>query len=290
MSTSIPTKPLHIHRLGALLVASLVLASPLHATQSSKSYLPADTADARRDALAALSLQATGSAAQPRHELGAVVDVRQASQNGVTVLAITPGGAAERMGLQPGDQLRSINGRRLDDTAKPATTFDSAMQESDGTLQLEVVRGGKTMRLSGRTDLVASTPASAMQSCGYVTANEGTVPESKGIFHVEITQVEGRSTPLTWTNRHRVAAGKRVLVVREFIDHTRLNSAQLLQIKKMKKFAFARAYKSLVLDVQPGMSYRIGARLIKDKLDTQSIRDNAYWEPVVWEVVPQPCP
>ncbi len=241
-------------------------------------------------ALASVTLQAAASVAASRHELGAVVDVRQANRNGVTVLAITPGGAAERMGLQPGDQLRAINGRRLDDTAKPAATFDSALQESEGALQLEVVRAGKQLRVSGRTDLVAHATSGIAQSCGYVTAQEGTVPESKGIFRVEITQVEGRSTPLAPTNRHRVAAGKRVLVVSELISHTRLNSAQLLQIKKMKKFAFARAYKSMVLDVKPGMSYRIGARLIKDKLDTKSIRDNAYWEPVVWEAVPQACP
>jgi hypothetical protein len=80
-----------------------------------------------------------------------------------------------------------------------------------------------------------------------------------------------------------------VLVVREFIDPNYLNSAQLNQIAKMKKFAFARAYKSFVIDVKPNMSYRIGARLIKDKLDTKSIRDNAYWEPVVWETVPEAC-
>ena len=153
-----------------------------------------------------------------------------------------------------------------------------------------VVGAGKQLLVSGRSDLVAHATSGIAQSCGYVTAQEGTVRESKGIVRVEITQVEGRSTPLAPTNRHRVAAGKRVLVVSELISHTRLNSAQLLQIKKMKKFAFARAYKSMVLDVKPGMSYRIGARLIKDKLDTKSIRDNAYWEPVVWEAVPQACP
>ena len=80
-----------------------------------------------------------------------------------------------------------------------------------------------------------------------------------------------------------------MLVVRELIDSNYLNSAQINQIAKMKKFAFARAYKSFVLDVKPNMSYRIGARLLKDKLDTQSIRDNAYWEPVVWEAIPEAC-
>ena len=34
----------------------------------------------------------------------------------------------------------------------------------------------------------------------------------------------------------------------------------------------------------------IGARLLRDRLDTQSLRENAYWEPVVWEEVPEICP
>ena len=38
------------------------------------------------------------------------------------------------------------------------------------------------------------------------------------------------------------------------------------------------------------MSYAIGARLLRDRLDAQSIRDNAYWEPVVWEERAEPCP
>lgn len=254
--------------------------------------LPSDQAGAMQpvDLVATAALQSSPATGQARYELGAVVDVRQASANGATLLAITPGGAADRLGLRAGDRLRAINGHRLDDTPKPASALERALQEGGGTLQVEAMRNGKPLLLSGRADLAIAGRQGSAQSCGYVTDREGVVPRNENIFNVEITQIEGRSTPLISANRHRVDSGKRVLVVRELIAYTHLNSAQLAQIKKMKKFAFARAYKSFVLDVKPGMSYRIGARLIKDKLDTQSIRDNAYWEPVVWEVVPQACP
>ncbi|RYG13323.1 MAG: hypothetical protein EON92_05840 [Burkholderiales bacterium] len=228
------------------------------------------------------------AAAQSRYDLGAVVDVRKSSDDGNAVLAVTPGAAAERIGLRAGDRVMAINGRRLDHpTAKPSAALESALQEGRGALRVEVTRDGKPLLLSGRADLVRANSAN---SCGYVTDRAGVVPRNQGIFQVDITQIEGRSTPLQPTHRHRVDAGKRVLVVRELIPQNYLNSAQLAQIAKMKKFAFARAYKSLVVDVNPGMSYRIGARLLRDKLDTQSIRDNAYWVPVVWEVVPESCP
>lgn len=261
----------------ALIGANLVLFDHANAAQSA-------------DLVATTALQSGPATGQARYELGAVVDVRQASANGATLLALTPGGAADRMGLQAGDRLRAINGHRLDDTPKPASALERALQEGNGMLQVEATRNGKPLLLSGRADLAVAGHQGGAQSCGYVTDREGVVPRNQDIFNVEITQIEGRSTPLTPANRHRVDSGKRVLVVRELIAYTHLNSAQLVQIKKMKKFAFARAYKSFVIDVKPGMSYRIGARLLKDKLDTQSIRDNAYWEPVVWEAVPQSCP
>ena len=239
--------------------------------------------------LAADTLQGAASSSKARYELGAVVDVRQADRNGIAILAITPGGAADRMGLQAGDRLLAVNGRRLDNASKPSSTLEGALQESGGALQVEASRNGKPLALSGRADTVRLAAPGDSMSCGYVSTRAGVVPRSQHIFRAEITQIDGRSTPLQPTYRHRASTGTHVLVVREFIDPDYLNSSQLNQIAKMKKFAFARAYKSFVIDVKPDMSYRVGARLIKDKLDTQSIRDNAYWEPVVWEVVPEAC-
>lgn len=240
--------------------------------------------------LAADALQVGASSSTASYELGAVVDVRQANRNGIAILAVTPGGAADRMGLRAGDRLLAVNGRRLDGTPKPSSTLDRALQESGGALQVEASRDGKPLALSGRADAVRLAAPGNSTSCGYVSTQAGVVPRTQRIFRADITQIDGRSTPIEPAFRHRATAGKHVLVVREFIDPSYLSSAQLNQIAKMKKFAFARAYKSFVVDVEPGMSYRIGARLLREKLDAQSIRDNAYWEPVVWEVVPESCP
>ena len=57
----------------------------------------------------------------------------------------------------------------------------------------------------------------------------------------------------------------------------------------MQRRERARAYKPLVVDVQPGTTYKIGARLLRDRLDADSIRAKAYWEPVVWAVDPDAC-
>ena len=234
--------------------------------------------------------------AQVRYELGAVVDVRAAQRNGLPVLALTPDGPAARVGLKAGDRLVALNGVRLDGTTPPAPLLEQAMQRGAGRVSAEILRGTTPLKLEGAAGVVA-VPAYRIEigpetrgACGFVTAHAGTVPKSQGIFRADITTIDGRSTPLQPVNRHRLPVGRHVLVVREFIDRHRLNSAQLLQIDKMKRFAMAKAYKPLVVDVKPNTSYRIGARLLRDRLDTQSLRDNAYWEPVVWEEVPETCP
>ena len=130
--------------------------------------------------------------------------------------------------------------------------------------------------------------AGGSASCGYVSTEAGVVPTSKDIFQAAITQIDGRA-PVTERYEYKLESGKHILVIGEGIKSTRLNSAQLAQIRKMKKSTPAGFFKAFILDVQPGTSYRIGVRLLQDKLDTQSIRDNAYWEPVVWEEVPQAC-
>jgi hypothetical protein len=126
-------------------------------------------------------------------------------------------------------------------------------------------------------------------TCAYLTVNQGEVPESRDIFDAVITQIDGKSTPLSRTNRYRVEPGAHVLTIADRIDPKRVPAAADAQISKMKRLEQQRAYKKVELDIQPGLSYAIGAKLLRDKLDVDSIRGNAYWEPVVWDIRPQGC-
>lgn len=133
---------------------------------------------------------------------------------------------------------------------------------------------------------VAADPASA---CGYVTNRQGETPASQDIFPVDITQIDGRSTPLQPENRFRTKPGTRVLTVTDAIPPNYLPAAAIAQIEKMKRQKEQRAYKKLEVEVQPGVIYAVGARLLRDRLDVDSIHNNVYWEPVVWDQRAQPC-
>lgn len=239
------------------------------------------------------ALQTVTGASHARYVLGAVVDVRRANAKGITILAITPGGTANRIGLQAGDQLRVVNGRRLDDTLTPSSVLEQALQEGNGSLKIEAIRNGKSIFLSGRADTespIAASHIGASRFCGYVTDQAAAPKISQGIHAAVITSIDGRSTPLQSPNRHRLSAGRHVLVVSEAIEDLYLNSSQQKNRFYTLRRLHARAHKALVVDVKPGMSLRIGARLLRDKLDSENIRNNEYWQPVVWKEVPERCP
>lgn len=230
---------------------------------------------------------------QVRFELGAVAVPR--TDGAPAIMAITPGSAAERLRLRVGDRLVSVNGKRLAGVEDPVATLQSAIASADGALRVEYLRAGQAMAASGIADVVAIPAyqlvvgAPAAGRCDGFVTDQGAQPRSHGIYAADITRVDGRSTPLHATNRHRVEPGRHVLTVREAIDRTWLNSAQVRTITLMQRRERARAYKPLVVDVRPGHTYKVGARLLRDRLDSGSIRDNAYWEPVVWAVETGRC-
>lgn len=132
------------------------------------------------------------------------------------------------------------------------------------------------------------TATAAKTQCGYVTTSQGVLPEAQGIFAGDITRIDGKST--VRGNRQRVDAGTHTLTVAEYIPSRFLSATQIVEINRMKRREDAKAYKTFDVTVEPGATLRVGVRLLRDKLDTDSINANAYWEPVVWETVPGKCP
>lgn len=291
---------MHTTRCSALaFVVALLSSGPAAAQDAQAGTLARDIEGALVKASERGALEGTGgplrleAPASVRYEFGAVVDGR--ARGGPRVLAVTPGGAAERMGLRPGDALRAVNGVDLANAASPGESLARAVAADGGSLRVSAARDGRTLSLAGSADAIA-VPAYTLVvggartgGCGHVSDTAGPPPRSRDIYRAQVLRIDGRSTPLDPVPRHRVDAGRHVLLVRELIDRSWLGSAQVSQIARMQKFEDAGAYKALVLDVAPDRSYRVGARLLRDRLDGESIRANAYWEPVVWSEITEGC-
>lgn len=236
--------------------------------------------------LVLLTPGAFAQAQSPHWTLDAIVDTRASRAEGIRVLATTPGGAAEAMGIRAGDQLLSINGMSLADAHRPQQTLDHALGAATGQASIVLLRDGERLTLSG--PLAARVEVDGT-GCGYISDIDNTPNVSQDIHPALITQIDGRSTPLTTTPRHRVEAGQHVLVISEQIPAHLFTRNQLRERERMQRRTLARAYKALVVDVEPNARYSIGARLIRSNMDSDSIRDNAYWEPVVHRVQQESC-
>lgn len=252
-----------------------------------------------RDALGEIDTPLTiRKPAQVRYELGAVVDAAS-SGSGLQVLAVTPGGAAERIGLRTGDRLLAINGVRLAGIADTSAVLDRTMQNSGGRVRLQVSRGGDAVRLSGAAD-VAAIPAYELTigaepvagRCGYVADELGATPRNRGIYEALIVRIDGRGTPVTFRpNRYRLEAGRHVLLVGEVItDYYKFTPLEQKRRRQVRsRSTIDELYKPLVVDVEPGVSYRIGVELLEDRVDLEGIRNQAYWRPVVYNMVETQC-
>lgn len=240
-----------------------------------------------------------GSAAQTiqqparlRYGLGAVVDVRQASRSGLPVLAVTPDGAGDRMGLRSGDRILAINGRRLDGQRAPANLLQPAVDAGNGRLRVAVARDGQQVQLQGSADVV-SIPAYRItvahaggSGCGYVSDTGSGAPR-QGVYSASIRSIDGRSLPSSVSDdaapRHRVNAGKRLLVVSENLPQS------MFMWESPISQARARSTKPLIIDIQPGMRYEVGARQRVQRISRQDLSSGDYWEPVVYARRAEAC-
>jgi predicted metalloprotease with PDZ domain len=91
--------------------------------------------------------------ARVRYELGAVVDI-DADADSATVVAITPGGSAERMALQVGDRIIAINGLNLAKSDDLGGDFALQAARAQGELLLTVRRDSREFEVRGRAEQV----------------------------------------------------------------------------------------------------------------------------------------
>lgn len=229
-----------------------------------------------------LACAQTGAA----YSLDAVVDTRFAQADGPKVLAVTPGGAAETLGLRVGDRLLGVNGVSLRDQGNLDRRLEHLLAGSNGVVSIEVLREGQPLNLSGTLNPVAQAPATG---CGYVSAIDPAPGVTDSVYPLEITMIDGNSTPLEAQNRYRLTPGEHVLVTRELIPSHHFSANQARQRGLMLDRKLARAYKAIVVDIEPDTRYSLGARLIREAMDGDAIRANAYWEPVVFKQRVESC-
>lgn len=243
--------------------------------------------------------------AQRVSNLGLLVDSARDDRDGVHVLAITPGGAAEKMGLRSGDVLLAVNGTALADTNGAAATLRQSIEQlPDGArLAFEVQRDGRRQTLAGTPSSVylpamhltigdgsrlastggggGATPASE-RGCGRLSDFD-VAPRGEHLHAAKIISIDGVSPGPTGTRAYRVSAGRHSIKVAEQIESRYLS----FNDRARNSAIGTDRYKTLDVDVPPDTTVLIAARLNEDK--RSEWKDGAYWDPVAWKQTAEAC-
>ena len=246
--------------------------------------------------------------------LGLLVDSKGGAGDGLHVLAVTPGGNAERMGLRAGDVIVALNGTQLSSTDGAATLRNTVDALPDGSrLDFNVRRDGRATTVGGAatsmylpamhlsvgsgTALASNAgeqgargsapgaygngPADTSQGCGRINDFD-VAPRGQGLHKATIIAIDNHAPGPHGSQSYQVSAGPHTLKVAENIEerYFSFNSRQ-------RNSQVGGGYKTIEVNVAPDTTYLVAARLNEDKRDNPAF--GAYWDPVVWKEVPETC-
>ena len=252
--------------------------------------------------------------------LGLLVDSKGGAGDGLHVLAVTPGGNAERMGLRAGDVLLALNGTPLASADGAATLRNTVDTLPDGgRLDFNVRRDGRTQTMGGASasmvlpamhlsigngtalasntganaagpDAARSSPAEGYN--GASPANEGSgcgrisdfdvAPSGQGLHQATIISIDNKAPGPHGSKAYLISAGPHVLKISEHIP-----SRYFSFNDRQRNSQVGGGYKTINVDVVPDTTYFVAAHLNEDQRDNPA--HGAYWDPVVWKQVPESC-
>ena len=252
--------------------------------------------------------------AQKVSNLGLLVDSKGGAGDGLHVLAVTPGGNAERMGLRAGDVLLALNGSALGSSEGAATLRQTVDSLPDGgRLDFSVRRDGRTEKMGGTsasmylpamhlsvgngTALAANTGGNAAaqqggsysnrpsndfsQGCGRINDFD-VAPRGQRLHGAKIIAIDNVTPGPHGSQAYRVTVGPHTVKVAE-----RIESRYLAFNDRQRNAQIQGGYKTITVDVAPNMTYLVAARLNEDQRDNP--KDGAYWDPVMYRETPEEC-
>jgi hypothetical protein len=240
--------------------------------------------------------------------LGAILDTANGARDGITVVAVTPGGNAAALGLRAGDAVRSVNGESLVglDGAKAAARLRAVVESTDGPIRLELSRGSRPLALEGtlkpvlvpgyrlelsntgggglNAGIAAATMAAGpgvgdAAGCGRISQFPS-APRAQQLYRVKIVSIDGHIPGPYNQQNFRASVGSHQVMVAEEIDYRDLPIVH-------NRARPRNSEKSLTVEVKPNTTTLLAARL----LDPPAVSNvsGGYWQPEVWKEISEPC-
>lgn len=245
---------------------------------------------------------AVDSPAQRVSNLGLLVDSARDHRDGLHVLAVTPGGGAERMGLRAGDVVVALNGTRLGGTGNAANMLRQTVDglPNGSPLAFEVRRDGHAQTISGTLSSIelpamhltigGGTPVASIdpppaavstQGCGRISDFD-VAPRQQHLHGAKVLDIDGELPGPSGSKSYQVPAGRHVLKISEQIE-----PRYLAFNDRLRNAGPGPRSKTIEVEVAANTTLFVAARLNDDK--RTEWRDGAYWDPVVWKTTPETC-
>jgi membrane-associated protease RseP (regulator of RpoE activity) len=240
-------------------------------------------------------------------DLGLLVDSSRHSDDGLHVLAVTPNGNAERIGLRAGDIVVALNGTSLTgaDSAGRLRQQVEALPDG-GALAFRVNRAGSSHTLNGNLSSVylpamhltigggaprvaatasvtsADVATSMAAGCGRISDFD-VAPRQQQLHAARIISIDGATPGPGGSHSFRVEPGTHSVKVAEDIESRYLSFSDRARNAGLS----SDRYKTLLVEVAPDTTTFIAAR-INDEHRTDP-RNGAYWDPIAWKQTAEVC-
>jgi membrane-associated protease RseP (regulator of RpoE activity) len=239
-------------------------------------------------------------------DLGLLVDSARAGDDGLHVLAVTPGGNAERIGLRAGDVVVALNGTSMVGADSAARLRQHVDALPDGSaLAFYVNRGGSSQTLSGSLSSVylpamhltvgaapqvgaagaTVAPADGVSTatgCGRISDFD-VAPRQQQLHAAKIISIDGVTPGPSGAQSFRVAVGTHSVKVTEDIESRYLGFSSRARNAGLA----SDRYKTLQVEVMADTTTFIAARINVDQRTNP--HDGAYWDPVAWKQTAEAC-
>lgn len=237
--------------------------------------------------------------AQQLTNLGIVLDVDNPT-TGYSVLAVSPGSEAEALGIAVGSKIVQIN-----DIVISQSSAENALQQlqdltAGEKVTLVIENNNMTKKIETNLNgqyvpevrLEVGSYAEADRSLLSAYSNEiseemenacGRIsvffrpPEARDLFPAFVNKIDDKNV-ISSRNTFRLPPGKHVIKIHELIIDPFLMGRRHTRQKS----------KTIEIDVKPNFTYHLAAKFLREYA-TKTIREEGFWEPVVWKVSQDKC-
>jgi hypothetical protein len=219
--------------------------------------------------------------------IGLIMD-EEKDLDGYRVLSVTPGSLADKLQIEEGDVILSINQIEISPSTRAQALHSLRALKAGDTLTMSILHRGSYRELDAKITTThlpdytlqvgshsSANSSDELEECGEISISI-LPPETQDMYQVSVNKIDGE-TVLNINGNFRLALGSHTL---ELIEHIR--DPYFARRRGEMKNA-----KMLEIDVEPDIRFHLAAKFNRN--NRSKLVEGGYWDPVVWKKSKREC-